>query len=175
MLVRRIERQSAGAPRPQVHVGAEKIRVVGGWRRYSLQRAGEHADERVRRFEQRNLRHLHEARRHVTLRIEERDPELDAVETPTVVPRRLFSVCDPGTRRHDVDAVGPEHRFVAQAVVVNHFAVEEPRHRLQTDVRVRGHVHRLPLAERQGSEAIEKTPRPDHPPIPDRKCPRNRQ
>ena len=45
---------------------------------------------------------------------------------------------------------------MAQAVVVNHFTIEEPRHRLQAYVRVRGHIHRLPVAERQGTEAMRK-------------------
>ena len=44
------------------------------------------------------------------------------------------------------------------------FAVEQPGHRLHACVRVRRHVHRFVAAERQRTEAIQKTPRSDEPP-----------
>ena len=41
------------------------------------------------------------------------------------------------------------------------FALEQPRHRLQADVRMRRHVHRPPGGEAERAEAIEEAPWPD--------------
>ena len=46
------------------------------------------------------------------------------------------------------------------------FALEQPGHRLQPDVRMRRDVHWFTAFERQRTVAVEKTPRPDEPPLP---------
>jgi hypothetical protein len=71
-------------------------------------------------------------------------------------------------RRHDVHPAGPENSLLAKAVVVHHLALEQPRHRLQAHVRMGRHVHGRAPGERQRSESIEKTPRPDHAAAPHR-------
>ena len=102
-------------------------------------------------------------------------PELDAIESPRVIARRLLGMRDPAPRRHDVYSPGTQHRFVAEAVVVNDFALEEPGDGLQPDVRVRRHIHRLAFVERQRAKAVEEAPRAHEAPILDRQRARNRQ
>ena len=92
-----------------------------------------------------------------------------------MVARRLFRVRDAAAGGHHVDAVGTQDRGVAKAVVVYDLALVQPGDGLKADVRVRCHIHRLPLGEGQRAEAVEETPRPDQSPIPDRQRPRNRQ
>ena len=85
-----------------------------------------------------------------------------------MVARRLLRVRDTGAGCHHIDAARPQQRLIADAVVVEHLAVEEPGHRLQADMRMRCNVHRFAFGERQRSEAIEKAPGADHAPIFDR-------
>ncbi|HXW07113.1 MAG TPA: hypothetical protein VD833_17900 [Vicinamibacterales bacterium] len=51
------------------------------------------------------------------------------------------------------------------------FALQQPRHRLQTDVGMRRHIHGLPGVERQWSEPIEETPGSDEASVLDWKGP----
>ena len=82
-----------------------------------------------------------------------------------MIARGLFGVCDAAARCHHVHATRTEEPLKAEAVVVNHLAVDQPRHRLEPDVRMWCHVHWFPLVERERAESIEKTPGAHHAPI----------
>src|SRR5687767_14342248 len=82
-----------------------------------------------------------------------------------MVARCLFCVRDARAGSHYVDATRPQHRLTSDAVIVEHLAVEKPRHGLQSDMRMWRHIHGLALGEGQGPEAIEKAPWPDKTPI----------
>jgi hypothetical protein len=97
-------------------------------------------------------------RRHMTVAIRQRDPELRAAQAAAVLSRGPLRVGDGGARGHDVDAAWSKQRFVPEAVVVNELAVEEPGHSLQPHVRMRANVHRRRIREREWTEAVEKTP-----------------
>ena len=58
---------------------------------------------------------------------------------------------------------------------MHHLSLVEPCDGLQPDVRVRCHVHRLAVAERQWAKAVEEAPWPHEAPILDGQCARNRQ
>jgi hypothetical protein len=75
---------------------------------------------------------------------------------------------DAAPGRHQVQLTGPGHALETQAVVVQDFALEQPGHGLQPDVRMWRHVHRLAGVERQRSVGVEKTPRPDRAVLPQR-------
>ncbi len=109
------------------------------------------------------------------MRFRERRPELHAVQAPGVLARRLLGVGDPRTRRHHVHAARAQDGGAPQAVVVDDLAFVQPGDGLQPDVRVRRHVHRLAVAEREWPEAIEKAPRTDEAPVPDRQGAGDRQ
>ena len=102
-------------------------------------------------------------------------PQLDAIESPRVIARRLLGMRDPATGRHDVYSPRTQHRFVAEAVVVNDFALVEPGDGLQPDVRVRRNIHRLAFVERQWAKAVEEAPRAHEAPVLDRQRARHRQ
>ena len=90
-------------------------------------------------------------------------PELDAAQTTGFVIWRAFGVRDRLTRGHHIHATRAQHRFLLQAVVVDDLAVEQPRHRLQSDVRMGSDVHASALTEGGRPKTIEETPRPDQP------------
>jgi hypothetical protein len=77
--------------------------------------------------------------------------------------------------RHDVHSARPQDGLAAKTVVVQYFAVKQPRHGLQADVRMRRHVHGFAFGKRQWTEAIEKTPWPDETSISDRQRSGNRE
>src|SRR4051794_17824277 len=62
-------------------------------------------------------------------------------------------------RGHEVEFPGPDRLHAAQAVGVNNGPLEQPRHRLQTDVRMRSDRERCTAPGR--SEVIEETPGAD--------------
>ena len=101
--------------------------------------------------------------------VREGHPELDAGE-PAAVPRgRLLRVRDAVARGHDVDPARPKGRVVAESVVVDDLAVENPAHGLDADVGMGAHVHGLAAGETERAEAVEEAPGPDHAPPPDGK------
>ena len=95
-------------------------------------------------------------------------PELNAIESSRMVARRLLSMRDPPTGRHDVYSTRTEHRAVAEAVVVSDFAFKEPSDGLKADVWVRRHIHRLAFVECQWTKAVEEAPRAHETPVCDR-------
>ncbi len=96
----------------------------------------------------------------LSVRVRQGHPELHALEAPAVDGRRLLRVGDPAARGHEVERPRPPRGLEAERVAVEDLAVEQPRDRLQADVRVRGHVHRLPAGERQRAERVQEAPGP---------------
>jgi hypothetical protein len=70
--------------------------------------------------------------------------------------------------RHQVQLSGVHDRFTAEAVFMDDLAGNEPRYRLQSDVRMRSDVHGLLCGEVQRTVAIQKTPSPDRSTLPAR-------
>ena len=100
-----------------------------------------------------------EGRRAVAMGVRQRDPQLDSVEPACILRRCFLGVRDAAAGGHEVEFAGPREPFAAEAVVVDHFAVEQPRDCLQAHVRVRSDVHRLAFRERERAEAVEEPPR----------------
>src|SRR5262245_31339164 len=96
-------------------------------------------------------------------RIWKRHPELNTLQPPRISAGRFFRVRDARSSSHQIQLPRPYHLLVAQAVVVQHFALEQPGHRLQSDVRMRANGHRLVDAEGDRTVVIEEAPRPDQP------------
>jgi hypothetical protein len=95
------------------------------------------------------------------MEVRQRHPQLYSVQSSTVLARRLLCMGNAGPGRHDVNGAGPQDGLAAKTVVVQYFPVKQPRHGLQSDVRMRRHVHRFAFGKRQWAETIEKTPRSD--------------
>lgn len=140
-----------------------------------MQCSSEYVDTTTSRFDDRDCRNVFERRRSETSDIGKSDPELHTVQPAGIVWWGLLRVSNCGAGCHHVDPAGPEERLRAEAVVMDDFALKKPRHRLQPHVRMWGDIHRLALAERQRSEPVEETPRPDETPLLDRQCSRDRQ
>jgi hypothetical protein len=73
---------------------------------------------------------------------------------------------DGASRGHDVQLTGDDQALKAKAVAVEHFAIEEPGHGLQSHVWMRSNVHGLPGLKREWTVSIEKAPRSDHATLP---------
>ena len=99
----------------------------------------------------------------------QRDPELETVQPAILVRacsgRRLLGVRDPVAGRHQVQLSGLDQGEVAEAVAVQHLAVDQPRDGLQAAVRMRRHLHAGAVTERVGPEVVEEAPRADHAPM----------
>jgi hypothetical protein len=106
-----------------------------------------------------------EARRTGRLRRRQRDPQLQAVQRGAVPIRGLLGVRDPTPGRHQVELARPDHREAADAVSMQHLAVEQPSDRLQATVRMRRHLHARPGEDRVGAEVVGEAPRSDHPAV----------
>ena len=63
-----------------------------------------------------------------------------------------------------LSTAGPGVDLEAEAVVVEHLALEQPRDRLEADVRVGRHVHRLSRREGERAVGVEEAPRSDQAP-----------
>jgi hypothetical protein len=136
-------------------------------RRDASQRSSKHLRKTAWRFDHRHPLDAVERWFHMAMRVRERDPQLRAIQAAAVSSRCLLGVSDAASRRHDVDAARAGRGYASQAVIVEHLAFEQPRHGLETGVRVRRDVHRFLGTERQRSETIEEAPRADHAPVTD--------
>jgi hypothetical protein len=67
-------------------------------------------------------------------------------------------VRDAAPRGHQVHLAGADDLPVAQAVVVQHLALDHPREGLQADVRMRPHAHAGTRRETRWPCMVEKTP-----------------
>ena len=79
--------------------------------------------------------------------------------------RRHLGVADPAAGGHQVDLAGADHRVVAGAVAVLDLAGEEPAHRLQPGVRVRGDRHAAGVGDLVGAVVVDEAPRADQRPV----------
>src|SRR5262249_56341044 len=68
-----------------------------------------------------------------------------------------------GPGRYEIELPGPDHLLVAEAVTVQRFALDQPRHGLKPDMRMRSDIHRLARPEGERAIVIEKAPRPHEP------------
>jgi hypothetical protein len=112
-----------------------------------------------------------ERRLHLTLRVRQRYPELDAVQLRIVLSGRLLGMRDPAPGRHQVQLAWPDHLLAAQAVPVQHVAGDQPGDGLQPDVRVRRHPHPGHAVHRHRPVVIGEAPRADAPAVPEREQP----
>jgi hypothetical protein len=92
-----------------------------------------------------------------------------------VLARRLLGMGNAGAGGHHVHTARLQNGCTAQAVVVHDFTFVKPRDGLQSDVRVRRNVHRLPFTECEWPEAVEEAPWTHEAPVSDRERPRDRQ
>src|SRR5262249_39082206 len=76
---------------------------------------------------------------------------------------------------HEIELARPNELLTAQTVLVQHLALEQPGHGLQSDVRMRTNSHRLLSTECDRAVVIEEAPRPDQPSRVTRKRPANDQ
>ena len=60
---------------------------------------------------------------------------------------------------------GAISRQAADAVAVQHLAVDQPRHGLQAAVRMRRHLHAGAVGDHLRAEMVEETPGADHAPV----------
>ena len=95
------------------------------------------------------------------LRVGQCDPELHAVQCAGGIGRRLLGMRDTAARRHQVQRAGDGESLRPEAVPMQGIAREEPRDRLQADVRMRRHVHGLPSGLLDGPEHVEEAPGAD--------------
>ena len=104
-------------------------------------------------------------RSHVALATRESYPQLHAVQCPRICRGRLFGVRDPTAGGHQVQSSCAHQRFTAETVVVNDFALQQPRNGLKTDVRMRRDIHRDPRLELQWAVPVEEAPGAYGPPL----------
>ncbi len=91
-------------------------------------------------------------------------PGLDAVQAGALLAhlgRRALGVDDAVAGRHPVDVAGDDGLHAAQAVAVDHAAVEQVGHGGQADMRMRTHVDALAGGEIDRPHVIEEDERPD--------------
>ena len=90
-----------------------------------------------------------------------RDPELDAVQFAGCTIGRFLGVGDAVAGSHQVELSGPDELFVAEAVAVEDFAREQPRHGLQTDVGVRADPQAGAAVDDRRANVVSEAPGPD--------------
>jgi hypothetical protein len=128
------------------------------------QRPEEHPD--LRAFDPVHRGHVVVERpRGVPVPLGQRHPELDAVQRLGGRGRDL-RVADAVPAGHQVQLAGPDHRVRAEAVAVLDLAGEQPAHRLQPGVRVRGDVHRAGAGDLVRAVVVGEAPRADQRPRP---------
>ena len=126
-------------------------------------------------LELRQLGVVLERRRPVSRRLGLSDPQLDCVQRAAVRPRCLLGVGDAVARRHHVELTGPDRLLGAEAVAVHDLAVEQPRDRLQPDVRMGADLHAASAVDEHFRGVVEEAPRTDGAPPPRRQRPPHRR
>jgi hypothetical protein len=87
-----------------------------------------------------------EARFAVPFGLGQRDPQLQAVQHGRAARGRLFRVGDAAARGHQVQLARPDQLPAAEAVPVQHQALEQPADGLQADVRMGGTCIPVPVS-----------------------------
>jgi hypothetical protein len=116
-------------------------------------------------LQDRQVRVVLEAGRGRAVLLRQRVPQLGAVQERGMRARGLLGVRDALPRRHQAELAGPDHDVAAEGVPVVHLAVEQPAHRLQADVRVRGDLHARLAGDLVRTVVVHEAPRADHPPV----------
>jgi hypothetical protein len=98
---------------------------------------------------------------HIGLSGRQRHPQLHAVQRPLRARWGVFRVRDAVPGRHQVELSRADQLLVAECVLMQHVARDQPADRLQTGVRVRGDAHPGTSGDVAGSVVIGETPRPD--------------
>jgi hypothetical protein len=101
-----------------------------------IESAGEYSDNPAGVLNDRHEGHVLEGSLAVSVAVRQRRSELNAIQSSGVVGRCPLRVSDRMARSHDVHAIGAKHRFLSEAVVMDHLALEQPRDRLQPHVRM---------------------------------------
>ena len=92
-----------------------------------------------------------------TVRIGQRNPQLRRMDMPRLL--AFFGVRNAASGSHQIDLTGADDLLGTKAVAMQHFSANHPGESLQTDMRMRPHLH----ARRRGigrPRVIEKAPCP---------------
>ena len=149
------------ATRPHGDGGTDVIGVAAGGRACAAELADEHGRGRRRRARPRAARRGARRRRRRGGSPRAGRPRAARRAGRRDTDRWLLGVGDAAAGGHEVELAGPDHLLGAEAVVVEHLPGEQPRHRLQADVRVRADVDSLLLGDRRGTHVVDEAPRPD--------------
>ena len=98
--------------------------------------------------------------RNKSVRVGQCNPELNAVEH-VCLGVGYFGVGDARARGHQVELPGRNHLMRSHTVAVLDFAGKQPRHGLQSRVRVGCDRHPAGIDHAIGAEVIDKAPRTD--------------
>ena len=91
--------------------------------------------------------------------LRKRDPQLQPVQHGGPSGRGLLGMRDAPPGGHQVQLAGPDQLPAAEAVPVQHQALEQPADRLQADMRMRWHLHAIPGADVVGPVMVKEAPR----------------
>jgi hypothetical protein len=105
-----------------------------------------------------------ERRRGLAGTVGQHHPELGAVQEPRMGGGGLLGVGDAVARRHQRELARAERDVATEGVAVVHLALEQPRHGLQSGVRVRRDLHPRPRGDVVGAVVVDERPGADHPP-----------
>jgi hypothetical protein len=110
-----------------------------------------------------------EGGRRFLVRLWQRHPGLYAMHAKARALHRVFGALAVGNAAacgHPVDVAWADRLGIAQAVAVENAALEQERHRGETDMRMRPHFHAVAARRHHNRpEMIEKDERPDHAPL----------
>ena len=101
------------------------------------------------------------------------DPQLDALEGAAVVAGGLLGMRDAVACGHEVELARTDDLLGAETVAVQGLTVDEPGHRVQTDVRMRGDVEAARLVDVGGTHVVGEAPGADRTATARRECPAN--
>src|SRR5262245_42085164 len=89
--------------------------------------------------------------------------------------RRLFRMSDASAGSHHIHSARTRDGFASEAIVMLDFALQQPGHRLQSDMRVGRNIHGAAFVERKRPKTIQKAPWPYEAMITDRQRARHLQ
>jgi hypothetical protein len=104
---------------------------------------------------------VRETRLAVPFTLRQRDPQLEAVQHRRPSGGRFLRVRDAPPGGHQVQLARPDQLAAAEAVPVQHQALEQPGHGLQADVRVGRHLHPRSPADLVRAVVVQEAPGAD--------------
>jgi heat-inducible transcriptional repressor len=155
-----VERHGAGAVLKR-QLGADEGGVVAGRADRLPELADQHRGDRPVQLDPRQLGVVLEVRCAVPGCVRLGDPQLEPLDDAAVVPGGLLAVADPVPGGHQVQLSGRDDLLGAQAVAVQHLAVDQPGHRLQPGVRVGADGQAGPLGHVGRPHVVGEAPRAD--------------